>query len=97
MFDTRKVLNPISPAVYYGGATIKQRDMNKVKKAIRSLNPAIRTAIILVVAFIAAMLSGFFFGHYLSSSSPITFFALVVFATFVIVGIYTHLIEDDDE
>lgn len=71
--------------------------MNKVKKAIRSLNPVVRTAIILVVAFIAAMLSGFFFGHYLGSSSPITFFMLVVFVTFVIVGIYTHLIEDDDE
>lgn len=56
-----------------------------------------RTAIILVVAFIAAMLSGFLFGHYLGSSSPITFFALVVFATFVIVGVYTHLIEDNDE
>ena len=83
--------------MYYGGVTIKQRDMNKVKKAIRSLNPVIRTAIILVVAFIAAMLSGFFFGHYLGSSSPITFFVLVVFVTFIIVGIYTHLIEDDDE
>ena len=71
--------------------------MNKVKKAIRSLNPVVRTAIILVVAFIAAMLSGFFFGHYLGNSSPITFFMLVVFVTFVIVGIYTHLIEDDDE
>lgn len=71
--------------------------MNKVKKAIRSLNPVMRTAIILVVAFIAAMLSGFLFGHYLGSSSPITFFALVVFATFVIVGVYTHLIEDNDE
>lgn len=71
--------------------------MNKVKKAIRSLNPVMRTTIILVVAFIAAMLSGFLFGHYLGSSSPITFFALVVFATFVIVGVYTYLIEDDDE
>lgn len=71
--------------------------MNKVKKAIRSLNPVMRTAIILVVAFIAAMLSGFLFGHYLGSSSPITFFALVVFATFVIIGVYTHLIEDDYE
>lgn len=71
--------------------------MNKVKKAIRSLNPVVRTAIILVVAFIAAMLSGFFFGHYLGNSSPITFFMLVVFVTFVIVGMYTHLIEDDDE
>lgn len=71
--------------------------MNKVKKAIRSLNPVVRTAIILVVAFIAAMLSGFFFGHYLGNSSPITFFMLVVFVTFVIVGMYTHFIEDDDE
>ena len=71
--------------------------MNKVKKAIRNLNPVVRTAIILVVAFIAAMLSGFFFGHYLGNSSPITFFAFVMFATFVIVGIYTNLIEDDDE
>lgn len=71
--------------------------MNKIKKAIRSLNPVIRTAIILVVAFIAAMLSGFFFGHYLGNSSPIIFFVLVVFATFVIVGVYTHLIEDSDD
>ena len=71
--------------------------MNKIKKAIRSLNPVVRTAIILVVAFIAAMLSGFFFGHYLGNSSPITFFMLVVFVTFVIVGMYTHFIEDDDE
>lgn len=71
--------------------------MNKIKKAIRSLNPVVRTAIILVVAFIAAMLSGFFFGHYLGNSSPITFFVFVVFTTFVIVGMYTHLIEDDDE
>ena len=89
--------NPISPAVYYGGATIKQRDMNKIKKAIRSLNPVTRTAIILVVVFIAAMLSGFFFGHYLGNSSPITFFVLVTFTTFIIVGVYTHLIEDNDE
>ena len=71
--------------------------MNKIKKAIRSLNPVVRTAIILVVAFIAAMLSGFFFGHYLGNSSPITFFVLVVFVTFVIVAMYAHLIEDDDE
>ena len=71
--------------------------MNKIKKVIRSLNPVIRTAIILVVAFIAAMLSGFFFGHYLGNSSPINFFVLVVFATFVIVDVYVHLIEDDDE
>ena len=71
--------------------------MNKVKKAIRSLNPVTRTAIILVVAFIAAMLSGFFFGHYLGNSSPINFFVLVVFATFVIVGVYVHLIEDSDD
>ena len=71
--------------------------MNKIKKAIRSFNPVIRTAIILVVAFIAAMLSGFFFGHYLGSSSPITFFVLVIFATFVSGGIYTHLIEDSDD
>ena len=71
--------------------------MNKVKKAIRSLNPVTRTAIILVVAFIAAMLSGFFFGHYLGNSSPVNFFVLVVFATFVIVGVYVHLIEDSDD
>lgn len=71
--------------------------MNKVKKAIRSLNPVTRTTIILVVAFIAAMLSGFFFGHYLGNSSPINFFVLVVFATFVIVGVYVHLIEDSDD
>ena len=72
--------------MYYGGATFDTRNMNKIKEAI-----------ILVVAFIAAMLSGFFFGHYLGSSSPITFFVLVVFAIFIIVGVYVHLIEDDDE
>lgn len=83
--------------MYYGRATIKQRDMNKIKKAIRSLNPVIRTAIILVVAFIVAMLSGFFFGYYLGNSSPITFFVLVVFATFIIVSVYIHLIEDSDD
>ena len=83
--------------MYYGGATFNTRNMNKVKKAIRSLNPVIRMAIILMVAFIAAMLSGFFFGHYFGNSSPITFFVLVVFATFVIVGAYTHLIEDSDD
>lgn len=77
--------------MYYGGATTKTRNMNKIKEAIRSLNPVTRTAIILVVAFIAAMLSGFLFGHYLGSSS--TFFVLVVFATFIIVGVYVHLIE----
>lgn len=71
--------------------------MNKVKKAIRSLNPVVRTAIILVIAFIAAMLSGFFFGHYLGNSSPVNFFVLVVFATFVIVVVYVHLIEDSDD
>lgn len=71
--------------------------MNKIKKAIRSLNPVTRTAIIFVIAFIAAMLSGFFFGHYLGNSSPITFFVFVSFATLVIVSIYTNLIEDDDE
>ena len=71
--------------------------MNKIKKAIRSLNPVIRTAIILVIAFIAAMLSGFFFGQYLGNSSPIIFFVLVVFATFIIVGVYVHLIEDSDD
>lgn len=83
--------------MYYGGATFNTRNMNKIKKAIRSLNPVTRTAIILVVAFIAAMLSGFFFGHYLGNSSPITFFVLVVFATFIIVGVYVHLIEDNYE
>lgn len=30
--EVRASSNPINPAVYYGGATIKQRDMNKVKK-----------------------------------------------------------------
>ena len=71
--------------------------MNKVKKAIRSLNPVIRTTIILVVAFVAAMLSGFFFGHYLGNSSPIAFFVLVTFASFIIVGVYTHFVEDSDD
>lgn len=68
--------------------------MNKIKKAIRSLNPVICITIILVVA---AILSGFFFGHCLGNSSPITFFVLVVFAIFIIVGVYVHLIEDSDD
>lgn len=53
--------------------------------------------IILVIAMVTAMLSGFFFGHYLGNSSPITFFVLILFATFVIVGSYVHFIEGPDE
>lgn len=64
--------------------------MNKVKQAIRSFNPVIRMVI-------AALGSGFFFGHYLGNSSPITFFVLILFATFVIVGFYVHFIEGPDE
>lgn len=83
--------------MYYGGATFNTKNMNKIKNAIRSLNPVIRMVIILVIAMVAALGSGFFFGHYLGNNSPITFFVLILFATFVIVGFYVHFIEGPDE
>lgn len=89
--------NPISPAVYYGGATIKQRDMNKVKRAIRSLNPVIRMVIIAVLAAVICISSGLFFGSVLGINSASALFVLVLAATFLVVGVYIRLIEDDED
>ena len=68
--------------------------MNKVKKAIRSLNPVVRMTIIAAVICIA---SGFFFGSVLRINSASALFVLVLAATFFVVGVYVRLIEDDDE
>ena len=83
--------------MYYGGATLKQRDMNKIKKAIRSLNPVIRMTIIVVLAAVICITSGLFFGRMLDINSASALFALVLTATFFVVGVYIRLIEDDDE
>ena len=97
LFDIRKVLNPINPAVYYGGVTLKQRDMNKIKKAIRSLNPVVRMVIIAVLAAVTCIASGLYFGSVLEINSASALFVLVLTATFFVVGVYIRLIEDDDE
>lgn len=89
--------NLISPAVYYGGATIKQRNMNKIKKAIRSLNPVVRMTIIAVLAAAICIASGLFFGSVLGINSASALFVLTLTATFFVVGVYVRLIEDDDE
>ena len=83
--------------MYYGGATIKQRDMNKVKKAIRSLNPVVRMTIIAVLAAVICVASGLFFGSVLGINSTSALFVLTLAATFFVVGVYVRLIEDDDE
>ena len=83
--------------MYYGVATIKQRDMNKVKKAIRSLNPVVRMAIIVVLAAVICITSGLFFGSVLGINSASALFVLVLAATFFVVGVYVRLIEDNDE
>ena len=83
--------------MYYGGATLKQRDMNKIKKAIRSLNPVIRMTIIVVLAAVICITSGLFFGRMLEINSASALFALVLTATFFVVGVYIRLIEDDNE
>lgn len=83
--------------MYYGGATIKQRDMNKVKKAIRSLNPVIRMAIIDVLAATTCVASCLFFGSVLGINSVTALFVLAIAATLFVVGVYVRLIEDDDE
>lgn len=93
----RAFSNPISPAVYYGGATLKQRDMNKIKKAIRSLNPVVRMTIIAVLAAAICVASGLFFGSVLGINSASALFVLTLTATFFVVGVYVRLIEDDDE
>ena len=83
--------------MYYGGATIKIRNMNKIKKAIRSLNPVIRMTIIAVLATVICISSGLFFGSVLRINSASALFVLVLAATFFVVGVYVRLIEDDDE
>lgn len=71
--------------------------MNKVKQAIRSLNPVIRMTIIVVLAAIICISSGLFFGSVLGINSATALFVLVLAATFLVVGVYIRLIEDDDE
>ena len=71
--------------------------MNKVKKAIRSLNPVVRMTIIAVLAAVICVTSGLFFGSVLGINSAFALFALTLTATFFVVGVYVRLIEDDDE
>lgn len=71
--------------------------MNKVKKAIRSLNPVVRMAIIVVLAAVICITSGLFFGSVLGINSASALFVLVLTATFFVVGVYVRLIEDNDE
>ena len=71
--------------------------MNKIKKAIRSLNPVIRMAIIGVLAAVTCIASGLYFGSVLGINSASALFVLVLTATFFVVGVYIRLIEDDDE
>ena len=71
--------------------------MNKIKKAIRSLNPVIRMTIIVVLAAVICITSGLFFVRMLEINSASALFALVLTATFFVVGVYIRLIEDDNE
>ena len=71
--------------------------MNKVKKAIRSLNPVVRMTIIAVLAAVICVASGLFFGSVLGINSASALFALTLTATFFVVGVYVRLIEDDNE
>lgn len=71
--------------------------MNKVKKAIRSLNPVIHMTIIVVLAAVICITSGLFFGRMLEINSVTALFVLTLAATFFVVGVYVRLIEDDDE
>ena len=71
--------------------------MNKIKKAIRSLNPVVRMVIIAVLAAVTCIASGLYFGSVLGISSASALFVLVLAATFLVVGVYVRLIEDDDE
>lgn len=71
--------------------------MNKVKKAIRSLNPVIRMTIIGALAAVICVASGLFFGSVLGINSVIALFVLILAATFFVVSVYVRLIEDDDE
>lgn len=86
--------------MYYGGAAFNTRNMNKVKKAIRSLNPVVRMVIIAVLVAVICISSGLFFGSVLGINSASALFVLVLAATFLVVGVYIRLIEDiedDDE
>ena len=71
--------------------------MNKIKKAIRSLNPVIRMVIIAVLAAVICITSGLFFGRVLEINSVTALFVLTLAATFLVVGVYIRLIEDDEE
>lgn len=71
--------------------------MNKMKKAIRSLNPVVRMTIIAVLAAVICISSGLFFGSMLGINSASALFVLTLAATFFVVGVYVRLIEDDDE
>lgn len=71
--------------------------MNKVKKAIRSLNPVVRMTIIAVLAAVICVSSGLFFGSVLGINSTSALSVLTLAATFFVVGVYVRLTEDDDE
>ena len=71
--------------------------MNKIKKAIRSLNPVVRMTIIDVLAAVICIASGLFFGSVLGINSVSALFVLILAATLFVVGVYVRLIEDDDE
>lgn len=71
--------------------------MNKIKKAIRSLNPVVRMTIVAVLAVVICISSGLFFGSVLGINSVSALFVLMLAATFFVVGVYVRLIEDDDE
>ena len=71
--------------------------MNKVKKAIRSLNPVVRMTIIAILAAVICVASCLFFGSVLGINSVTTLFVLTLTATFLVVGVYIRLIEDDDD
>lgn len=71
--------------------------MNKIKKAIRSLNPVVRMTIIDVLAAVICIASGLFFGSVLGINSVSALFVLTLAATLFVVGVYVRLIEDDDE
>ena len=71
--------------------------MNKIKKAIRSLNPVIHMVIITVLAATICIASGLFFGSVLGINSVSALFVLTLAATFFVVGVYVRFIEDNDE
>lgn len=71
--------------------------MNKIKKAIRSLNPVIHMVIITVLAATICVASGLFFGSVLGINSVSALFVLTLAATFFVVSVYVRFIEDNDE